>query len=119
MWWDTQNLNAPRLDRRGKRWNFRVWHDAFTIGRTVSAVRVFYWDDGRNSTGVVLLGPDTSHHVRDVHALIQKLTSSDLLRAAHQRELQFPLERFYSEYGAFPEEREVLAKLGPGPSHKG
>ena len=110
MWWDAQNLNAPRVDKKGKRWNFRVWHEAFTVGRTVSVARVFYWDDGRSATGVVLLGPEINHHVRDVHSLIQKLVASEPLWETHRRELRFPLERFYHEYGAFPEEEAILSQ---------
>ena len=52
-----------------------------------------------------------NQHLRDLHALIQKLVASEELRAAHQRELRFPLERFYPDYGVFPEEKEILAKL--------
>jgi hypothetical protein len=111
MWWDYQNLDAPRTDKSGKKWNFRVWHEVFTSRRTVSVARIFFWDERRSSTGVVLLGPDVNHHVRDLHALIQKLVASEELRSAHRRELRFPLERFYAEYGVFPEEQEILTNL--------
>jgi len=43
--------------------------------------------------------------------MIQKLVASEELRAAHRRGLRFQLERFYAEYGVFPEEKEILAKL--------
>jgi hypothetical protein len=111
MWWDSQNLDAPRRDKKGRRWNFRVWHDVFTVDRTLSVARVFFWDEDRNSTGVVLLAPDANKHIRDLRGLIDKLLASEELRAAHSRELRFPFERFYAEYGAFPDEQEVLTKL--------
>lgn len=111
MWWDHQNLDTPRTDKKGRTWTFRVWHDVFTVRRVISVARVFFWDESRRSTGVVLLGPDVSVDVRDLKALIQKLVASEELRTAHRRELRFPLKRFYSEYGAFPEEQEILAKL--------
>jgi hypothetical protein len=111
MWLNGQNLNTPRYDKDGRKWNFRVWHDAFTIGRTVTVARVFFWDEVKETTGVVLLGPDIGKHVRDLHGLIQKLVASKELRAAHQQELRFPLERHYADYGAFPEESNVRASL--------
>jgi hypothetical protein len=111
MWSDYKNLDKPHTDKRGVRWRFRVWHDVFTIGRTVSAARVFFWDERKNVTGVVLRGPDVNHHVRDIHALIRKLVASEEFRSANLREIRFPLERFYSEYGVFPEEQEQLLRL--------
>lgn len=109
MWWDHQNLDKPRTDKSGARWNFRVWHDVFTAGRVVSVARVFFWDDRRDVTGVVLLGPDSNQHVRDIHNLIEKLVASKELRTTHIRDLRFPLERHYADYGAFPEEVQTLA----------
>jgi hypothetical protein len=92
MWWDAQNLNKPRRDKSGKRWNFRVWH-GFSEGQHME--RVFFWDDTREVCGVVLISPGI--HVRRLHDLIQKLVADPALRAKHQTELRFPLERYYSE----------------------
>jgi hypothetical protein len=97
MWWDHQNLNKPRRDKTGKRWNFRVWHDS-------GAQRIFFWDDPREICGAVLLSPGRSVHVSRIHRLIDKLVADENLREQHRRELRFPLERHYSEYGIFPEE---------------
>ena len=99
MWRDYQNLNKPRIDVTGKRWNFRVWHDVID-GRHIE--RLFYWDDTREYTGVVLLSP--ALHVSRLHTLIQKLVSDSEMREKHKRVLCFPLERHYSDYPAFPEE---------------
>lgn len=99
MWWDYQNLNATHTDRLGTKWHFRVWHES--IG-TRQVARVFYWDEAQHFTGVVLLSE--TPHVRSLHALIQKLVADSRLRTKHQRELLFPLERHYEQYGAFPEE---------------
>jgi pyruvate/2-oxoglutarate dehydrogenase complex dihydrolipoamide dehydrogenase (E3) component len=93
MWWDDQNLNKPRTDKSGTKWKFRVWHDAFTIRRTVGVARIFFWNETRDVTGVVLLGPDANQHVRDLHGHIEKLVADPKRRATHQRPLQFPLER--------------------------
>src|SRR5215471_2638126 len=100
MWWDQQNLNRPRRDRTGKRWNFRVWHGFSPQGRHVE--RVFFWDDNQEFCGVVQVCPAT--HISKLRSLIQKLVADPGLRARHRRELRFPLERHYSEYGTFPEE---------------
>jgi len=99
MWWDGQNLNKPRRDKNGKRWNFRVWGD-FLHGRNVE--RVFFWDDRRAYCGVVLISQ--AIHVSKLRHLIENLVADPRLRARHRRELLFPLERHYSEFGAFPEE---------------
>lgn len=115
MWWDYQNLNTPRVDKSGKKWNFRVWHDVFTIRRTVSVARIFFWDEKRDSTGVVLRGPDVNQHVHDLQDLIRKLVANREFRVAHEREIRFPLERHYSDYGAFPEEAEILSMLETAP----
>ena len=104
MWWDDQNLDKPRRDKSGKRWNFRVWHEIWTEDKVLDAQRVFFWDDGKDCCGVVLLLPGKTLHVRDLHSLIEKLVADPELREKHKRDLRFPIERHYSEYGAFPEE---------------
>jgi hypothetical protein len=107
MWWDHQNLNKPRHEKGGKRWNFRVWHEVWTDEKVRSAQRVFFWDDEKSSSGVVLLPPGLTMHVSQLHKLIDKLVADPSLRAKHERDLHFPLERHYSEYGAFPEENRT------------
>jgi hypothetical protein len=104
MWWDYQNLDKPRLDSFGTRWNFRVWHDVVDLHHVA---RVFFWDDARVSTGVMIMSKAARTDVAALHAMIQKLASDPDLRARHERELTFPLERHYSSYGAFPEEAEL------------
>jgi hypothetical protein len=99
MWWDHQNLNKPRRDKQGTRWNFRVWHDVVN-NRHVE--RIFFWDDAKESCGVVM--PKESIHVSKLRQLIEKLVSDPLFRKQYEREISFPLERHYSDYGSFPEE---------------
>ena len=108
MWWDHQNLNSPRTSANGTRWNFRVWHDTWTSeGTVLYAQRVFYWDDDQTLCGVVLLPPGQTLHVSRLRALIEKLAAEPALREQHRCDIRFPLERHYSSYGAFPEERDV------------
>jgi hypothetical protein len=102
MWWDYQNLNAVRSDKSGTKWHFRVWHDV-VASRHVA--RVFFWEEKRRISGVVLLSGDSRSDVRYLHGLIQKRVADPKLRAKHQRQIDFPLERHYQEYGTFPEER--------------
>lgn len=40
MWWDSQNLNATRIDKHGAKWHFRVWHE---IIESRHVARVFFW----------------------------------------------------------------------------
>jgi len=110
MWWDSQNLNQTRKSKSGEKLYFRVWHDVFTLQRTLSVTRIFFWNEKRTQQGVVLLGPDANQHVRDIHALIEKLVADPQLRAKHERALRFPIERHYADYGAFPEEKEILER---------
>ena len=105
MWWDAQNLNSPRRDRSGKQWNIRVWHDVVnTNGGPRHVARVFFWDDTREGTGVRLFGPDSRTHVSVLRAFIEKLVADPKTRSKYRRELNFPLENNYSQYGAFAEE---------------
>jgi hypothetical protein len=108
MWWDHQNLNMPRTDKSGTKWNFRVWHEVLALQRLQHVARVFFWDEEKDSTGVVLLGPEVNTHVRVLHGVIEKLLADSKFRVKQLRRLRFPLDRHYAEYGAFPEESEIL-----------
>ena len=102
MWWDDQNLDKPRRNKSGEIWNIRVWHDVVQNRRVV---RVFFWNDERDVCGVRIFRPEDNTHVTALHDFIEKLVSSSALRQQYARDLRFPLERHYSEYGIFPEER--------------
>ena len=101
MWWDHQNLDKPRRDNNGVRWNVRVWHD---VVENKHVARVFFWNDERAVCGVRIFGPNERTHVKVLHAFIEKLISSSDVRQKYSRDLRFPLERHYSVYGVFPEE---------------
>ena len=101
MWWDQQNLGQPRVDKTGARWHFAVWHDL--IDRSHVA-RVFFWDDQRSFTGVLIIPAGGRTDVQALHDWIQKLAADPALRNQCQRALRFPLERHYSFFGAFPEQ---------------
>ena len=65
MWWDQQNLDKPRRDSDGVRWNVRVWHD---VVKNKHVARVFFWNDERDVCGVRIFGPDERTHVTALHA---------------------------------------------------
>jgi hypothetical protein len=99
MWWDNQNLDAPRRDSEGVKWYFRVWH---RIEDDVHRAQVFYWDEAKSRTGVLILPDSARTDITALRAVIEKLASDPRLRDEHRRELRFPLERHYSEHGAGP-----------------
>lgn len=98
MWWDYQNLNAPRRDKAGVCWNFRVWHD---VVDGVHVERIFFWNESRDSTGVVEFVPGI--HVKKLHSVIEKLVADPMMRESHSKVLHFPLERHYSNYAPLHE----------------
>ena len=104
----TTKISAKRgRTKKGTKWNFRVWHD--TVNRKRVA-RVFFWNDERDSSGIVLFPPGARTNFSALHSLIEKLVADPKIRAKHQRELRFPIERYYSVYGALPEESETPEK---------
>jgi hypothetical protein len=69
------------------------------------AQRIFFWNEGKDVTGVVLLLPGKTLHISRLRTLIQKVVADQTFRDQYRRELNFPLERHYVDYGAFPEEQ--------------
>jgi hypothetical protein len=107
MWWDHHNSGKARKDPKGAQWNFPVWHDVVNRKRVA---RVFFWNDERDSTGIVLFPPGARINFPALHSLIGKLVADLKLRTKHQRKLRFPFERHYTEYGTLPEESETPGK---------
>lgn len=68
------------------------------------AERVFFLDDSRSFCSVVLLPPGPDVHFSRLKTLIKMLVADPALRNQYRRELCFPLQRHYSDYGAFLEE---------------
>jgi hypothetical protein len=97
-------LEKPRRDKSGKRWNFYYWYSGASNDPARQAQRLFFWDDAKTDCGVVLFSPGKTIAYSRIQSLIPKLVADRTLRRKHQRELQFPLEKYYSEYPVFPEE---------------
>ena len=95
MWWNGQNLDRSRTDKKGRIWHFRVWH-ASVDGTYIQ--RIFYWDDSKVETGIVELSGDRTLHVSRLKQLIAKLTTSSDLRSQYQNKIEFPIDRNYAEY---------------------
>jgi hypothetical protein len=98
--WSNEKI---RRDKRGKRWNFSYWYES-RRERVHGGQRLFFWDDERAECGVVIFLPGKTIAYSRIRDLIDKLVADSSLRKKHQRELEFPLERHYSDFGTFPEE---------------
>jgi hypothetical protein len=92
-----------KRDRSGKRWNFSYWY-TFRFSSDINAQRLFFWDDGHEECGVILFLQDATRPFSQIQSLVDKLVADPKLREQHRRELRFPLERYYAEFGSFPEE---------------
>jgi hypothetical protein len=95
-------LKAKR-DKSGRRWNFSYWY-TFKFWSDIDAQRLFFWDDDHKECGVALFSGGWTRPYPQIEHLVEKLVSDPELRKQYRRELRFPLERYYAEYGSFPEE---------------
>ncbi len=107
MWLTTHNLRKFHRDTLGTKWNFRVWQE---VAEGKDIVRIFFWNEERDHCGVVQVPPGGRTDTSALHILIEKLVADPELRAKHKKELRFPVERYYSEYRAFPEESLAAEK---------
>jgi hypothetical protein len=98
----------PRRDKKGKRWNFSYQLWVWTDQRVQHAQRLFFWDDEHIEYGVVLFPVGRSVHYSKIKDLIDNLVADPSRRIKYQRDLRFPLERHYSDYGVFHEEAGTL-----------
>ena len=96
---------SERRDKTGKRWNFSYWH-TFRFQSDIDAQRLFFWDDQHKECGVLIFLEESSRPYGQIENLADKLVADPALRAKYLRELRFPLERYYAEFGGFPEETE-------------
>ena len=92
MWWNSQNLDAPRKDAPGTTWYFRVWH-ASVDG--VYTQRIFFWDDAKSATGFVEYTGHQTKHISRLKQVIARLVKDPEYRARHLHPLRFPIERHY------------------------
>jgi len=109
----TWTQEKSRKDSSGRRWNFCYWQDAVYGAKAFQAHRLFFWDDKKADCGVVLFLPGSAIPYSRVKTVIEKLVADPTMRKQHRRDISFPLERHYSEFGAFPEELPV-GDLGRG-----
>lgn len=65
---------------------------------------MFFWDDNKEHCGAVIFAAGRGTSIPRLKQLIDKLLADPALRDKHRKQLRFPLERHYSDYGAFPEE---------------
>ena len=98
------NEERPRQGKSGERRRFTYWHSVGFGEGLKSAQRLFFWNQDKSECGVVILPPDKTMRYARIKSLIEKLAADQELRRKYQRDIEFPLERHYFEYGAFPEE---------------
>lgn len=104
-----------KQDRQGKKWNFSYW--SMGIFTPIRAQRLFFWDNDYIETGVIILiGPSTCP-ARQIEKIADELVREPEFRRLHGRDLRFPLDRYYAEFGSFPEELQVT-KPSPDASKK-
>jgi hypothetical protein len=89
-----------RKDRSGRRWNFHYQYFGKGFGQ-----RLFFWDEERQECGVLLFPAEATRRYAQIENLIDNLVADADLRKRHHRELKFPLDRHYSDFEVFPEER--------------
>lgn len=92
----------PKRDKQGKRWNFSYWRTSPSA--CFRAARLFYWDDECHETGVIIYAGESTRNYGQIAKIAEKLVGNPVLRREHQRDLRFPLDRYYAEFGSLPEE---------------
>jgi hypothetical protein len=100
------NEVKPKQGKDGVRWYFTYWHSPWPGDdvKVEKAQRLFFWNQGMSELGAVILPPGKTMSYARIESLIEKLVADPKLRKKYQRDIEFPLERHYPEYGAFPEE---------------
>ncbi|MGA7830146.1 MAG: hypothetical protein WCA21_04220 [Terracidiphilus sp.] len=94
-----------RRDKSGQRWNFSYWYAGAPADKSRRSARLFYWDDNKEVCGVVLFPPEAVKRYSRICEVIDKLVAHQSVRNQYRRNLSFPLEKHYSAYGIFPEEK--------------
>ena len=100
------NEEKPKQGKNGERWYFTYWHSVWPRDEVdiENAQRLFFWNQDKSERGVIILPPGKTMRYGRIKSLIEKLVADQGLRKQYQRDIEFPLERHYPEYGAFPEE---------------
>jgi hypothetical protein len=100
-----------RQDRKGNRWHFHYWHSSRFVFPSPDAQhraqRLFFWNDDKSVTGVVLYTAGKTVPYARIKNMIAKLVANENLREQYTKPLAFPVEKHYPEYPFFPEETEA------------
>ena len=102
MW--NVSTEKPRKDKYGKTWCFSYWYSGALAAEALKCQRLFFWDDDHNECGVIVFARGKTVPYTRVRNLISELVAKSAVRQKYQRDLTFPLERHYNEYGSCPEE---------------
>jgi hypothetical protein len=90
MWVRSKELKRPVEDRLGCLWHFQLWW-----GTAIQ--RLFFWDEAKETTGLLELPGDKALHYSRLRERIQKLAKDPDYRRRYLKPLKFPLERHYGE----------------------
>ena len=96
-------------DGSGERWNFMYWYSGTFSEHTNKSQRLFFWNDSKSFCGVIVLLPGRTQPYSRLLGLMKELTAKAELRARYRRELRFPLERYYSDFGSLEEETALTS----------
>ena len=92
-WWRGQGLEGPLHGPDNAAWHFLVWHG--TIGGE-HAQRIIFWNEDRTETGVVKFSAAESLHVSKIRDRLRKIAKDPTYRAKWHKQLEFPVERYWS-----------------------
>jgi hypothetical protein len=100
MW----SVEKSRTDKCGKRWFFAYWHEGPKDSPVLHPQQLFFWDDEQMECGIVLFPKDKTVRYSLIKSLIEKLVADPELRKQNNRQLRFPVERYYKVKGFRSEE---------------
>ncbi len=92
MWWNDKSFDKPLSDSNGNLWHFKIQH-GFENEKQVQ--RIFYWNSNYSETGVIELFNDQVIHKKRILDRMRKITKDETYREKFNRELQFPIEKFW------------------------
>jgi hypothetical protein len=93
-WWHEQNLEGPLRGPDGRSWHFLVWY-GWCRDLHFQSQRIFFWDEARSETGVIVLNQNETLHVRKIRDRQRKIARDATYREKWLQPLEFPIERHF------------------------
>jgi len=92
-------MEKARTDGSGRRWLFAYWYEGPRDNQVTYPQQLFFWNDERTESGVVLFSRDKTLRYSLIRNLMEKLIADPSLRGQHSGPLRFPVERHYKQDG--------------------